>query len=276
MEYLEQLHKTEVEILDEIVRICEKHGLKYYLIGGTLLGAVRHNGFIPWDDDLDIVMPRFDYDKFRELCKSELDEKYYLHDIDSDNKYWLIFAKIRKKNTIFDEKNICTIDDAPKGIYVDIFPLDNAPCENSRKQRFLTRRIKALSTVIYIKRKLNVKFSLKSRLFSLLYVPFSIKALTNRQLKLMTKYNSDDSCEYYINYGSNYNTVKQTILKSKYEPSSKVSFEGKTYNTLGDPHHFLARIYGDNYMELPPVEKRITHKPERVCFDTTTLNGVER
>ncbi len=275
MEYLEQLHKTEVEILDEIVRICQKHDLKYYLIGGTLLGAVRHKGFIPWDDDLDIVMPRADYDKFRQLCKSELDEKYYLHDINCDNKYWLIFAKVRKKNTIFDEKNVSTID-APKGIYVDIFPLDNAPCENSRKQRFLTKRIKALSTIIYIKRKLNVKFSLKSRLVALFFAPFSIKTLDKHRLKLMTKYNGDDSCEYYINYGSNYNTVKQTIHKSKFEPSSEVEFEGKMYNTLGERHYFLNRLYGDNYMELPPVEKRVTHKPEQVCFDTTALNEVEQ
>ena len=83
----------------------------------------------------------------------------------------------------------------------------------------------------------------------------------------MTKCNNE-SCEYYINYGSNYNTVKQTIHKSKFEPSSKVEFEGKMYNTLSDPHYFLSRLYGEDYMKLPPEEKRVTHKPVSVCFDT--------
>ena len=265
-EYLKELQKTEVEILDEIVRICEKHSLKYYLIGGTLLGAIRHKGFIPWDDDLDIVMPREDYNKFCEICKGELDPKYYLHNIESDNKYWLIHSKVRKNNTIFDEEIISGIN-CHKGIFVDIFPLDNASCVDSREQLKRTRKIKAISALIFKKRRLNTKYSLKLKIFAFLTLPISIKALTRWQLKLMTKENDKD-CDYYINYGSNYSTVKQTIHKGKYEPSCEVEFEGKKYKALGEYEYFLNRIYGSDYMELPPVEKRVTHKPVKISFDT--------
>lgn len=266
-EYLKKIHEVEVEILDEIVRICNLHKLNYYLIGGTLLGAVRHKGFIPWDDDLDIVMPRNDYDKFCKLCQFELDEKYMLHNIDTDKKYWLPFAKIRKKNTLFNEKNISTID-APKGIYVDIFPLDNAICKNSLEQKIRTKKIKAISSVIYFKRGLNLKYKPKTVLLSVILFPFSIRVLSKWQIKLMTKQNKRD-CNYYVNFGSNYDTVKQTILKSKYEPSTEVTFEGKKYKTLGDYEFFLKRIYGENYMQLPPVEKRVTHQPIEISFDLT-------
>lgn len=264
-EYLEKLQSTEVEILDEIVRICEEYDLKYYLIGGTLLGAVRHKGFIPWDDDLDIVMPREDFDKFCELCKNELSDDYYLHTINSDERYWLIHAKVRKNNTIFDEKPISTLNDMHKGIYVDIFPLDDAKCIMSKKQKIRTISIKKISSLIYRKRRLNLKFRALVKVASF-FLPFSIKRLTKWQHKLMTKSNGK-GYEYYINYGSNYKTEKQTMLKSVYEPSCKLEFAGKLYNAPGKYEYFLERIYGFDYMQLPPEEKRVTHNPVRISFD---------
>lgn len=265
-EYIRRLQKTEQEILDEIVRICDKFHLTYYLIGGTLLGAVRHRGFIPWDDDLDIAMPREDYDRFCGLCAGELDPQYELHSIDTDRTYWLPFAKIRKKNTIFEEKNIRGLD-APMGIYVDIFPLDHAKCVDCPEQRIRTKIIKGISSVIYAKRGLPIVLSRKSKLLARL-LPVSIAALTKWQIRLMTKHNGRQ-CDYYINFGSNYNTVKQTMPKSVFDPGCQLEFEGKMYRALSDYRYFLKRIYGENYMQLPPAEKRVTHRPVRIIFDTT-------
>ncbi len=258
---LRRLQFTQIEILDEIVRICENHGLHYYLVGGTLLGAIRHQGFIPWDDDLDIAMPRQDYIKFCELCKTQLDSKYFLHNIVSDEKYWLIFAKIRKKGTVINEEAVKNID-VEKGIYVDIFPFDDAPKE---KKYFRTKIIKILSNVIYVKRGIFMNYSKKQKAFANILQPFSIKFLTGVQHKLMM-WHSNKNSPYYINYGSNYDTVKQTIPKDKYEPYKLADFEGKQYRIPNDYDYVLKRIY-NNYMELPPVEKRVfRHKPEYIDF----------
>ena len=177
-DYLRRLQLTEKEILDEIVRICEANQLSYYLIGGTLLGAVRHKGFIPWDDDLDIVMPRTDYDQFCKLCiNGALREEYYLHSIETDPEYWLIFAKVRKNNTLFNEKNIACIE-APKGIYVDIFPLDEANTVAGLGKRIRTKTIKWLSEAIYRRRGLQFEYSRVKKIILTVLARFSIKTLS--------------------------------------------------------------------------------------------------
>ena len=93
---LRKLQLTQLEILTEVVRICHSNKLRYYLIGGTLLGAIRHKGFIPWDDDLDIAMPRKDFVKFISICRTELNSRYFLHYYTTDFNYYLPFAKVRK------------------------------------------------------------------------------------------------------------------------------------------------------------------------------------
>ena len=94
------------KILDEIVRICDNYNLRYFLIGGTLLGAVRHKGYIPWDDDLDISMPRKDYNQFIEIAKKQLSQNFKLDCKYTNNKYWLPFIKVRMKDTSFDENSL--------------------------------------------------------------------------------------------------------------------------------------------------------------------------
>ena len=102
-ETLDKLHQVELEILDDFVSVCEKNKLRYFLTGGSMLGAVRHSGFIPWDDDIDIGMPREDYDKFIKLGSEALGDKYTLECFELNDNYHLPFAKIVKNNTIFDE-----------------------------------------------------------------------------------------------------------------------------------------------------------------------------
>ena len=121
---LKKLQKIELELLIEFDRICNKHNLKYVLVGGTLIGAIRHKGFIPWDDDIDISMPRNDYNKFIEIQKKELNHnKYYFQSMETNKNFGLPFGKLRRKDSIYCEST-CPIARNEQGIWIDIFPID--------------------------------------------------------------------------------------------------------------------------------------------------------
>jgi len=125
-EMMEEIHKIQFEMALEVKRICQNHNIEYFLIAGTLLGAVRHKGFIPWDDDLDIGMLRIDYNKFISLAPIEMDKKYVLQTWDTDPGFALPSAKLRKSGTKYIERNSQKAN-IHNGIFIDIFPFDNAP-----------------------------------------------------------------------------------------------------------------------------------------------------
>ena len=269
---LEKLQQVELEILSEVVRVCTENNLQYYLTGGTLLGAIRHKGFIPWDDDIDIAMPRKDYEKFIKCCKSQLDNKYYLHHITTDKNYWLLFAKIRKKNTYVDEFVTRNIKSDYKGISIDIFPLDNAEKQKGILQTCQAMIVKKLRTIILCRSGFDFGFS-NRKTFALRLISYGTSIFSTRSLVLfcdnLMKYNKNENSKYYINIASLYHHVKQTILKSSYYPPVKVEFQKEMFNAPNDYKLFLRRIYGKKYMELPPESKRRAPHFVDVTFDTT-------
>lgn len=121
---MNKLQKEQLEIVMEVDRICKKHKINYLMDAGTMLGAVRHKGFIPWDDDLDICMLRKDYDKFSEIVDKELDGKYFYQTNKTDKNFGFFFAKIRKNNTLYLEE-MAINNKSHSGIFIDIFPIDN-------------------------------------------------------------------------------------------------------------------------------------------------------
>ena len=120
------LQTEELSVLNEIKRVCDRNGIKYYITAGTLLGAVRHGGFIPWDDDVDIVMKREDYERFGRICRAELRPGFFYQSEQTERDYPFGFAKVRKDNTSVREKILDGLE-IHKGCYVDIFPLDACP-----------------------------------------------------------------------------------------------------------------------------------------------------
>lgn len=261
---LDKLRKVEIEILNEIVRICDKYQFDYFLAEGTLLGAVRHKGFIPWDDDIDIAMPRSSYEKFINVCKQELNGLYFLDVFETNPWQWRQFAKVRKNGTVFDTLGIVNNNKIHKGIWVDIFPLDNVKKPSHVSQTIQAFLVKNLRKVIALKVEHMELSTIKRRLTANLIRFINVSHLSTLQNKLMKCWNNVDA-KYFVNLGSTYSYKKQTIAKDKFYPIKKLEFENKLYNGPNDPDHILTRIYGD-YMKLPPVEERVTHNPIRIEF----------
>ena len=246
------------DILKKVILICKENNLKYVLVGGTLLGAVRHNGFIPWDDDLDIAMPREDYEKFIKIANRELPSTLYLRCFETDETYYFPYGKVCKKGTAF----ATDIDQNCKKeceVFIDVFPLDNAYKEKSFFQTLQACGAKGLRAVITRKSGFNIKkTSLPVLFLCLILKPFSTSTLMRLQRTIMKK-NRDTKSAYYVNIGSNYSYKKQTMLKSVYFPAITTTFEGEEYMIPRETNYWLERIYGKDYMELPPENKRITH-----------------
>lgn len=262
---LKKLHQVQVEILDEIARVCDELEIDYFLAGGTLLGAIRHNGFIPWDDDLDLIMLRKDYDLFLKKAPKFLNEKYTLQCYETDKKCYFPFAKVRKNNTIFEEAEIEKID-VNKGIFVDIFPAETIKNPNSKKMRIDAMLIKNIWETIFFKTKIycSIKETRHPFITAVLNL-FSLSYLKKKQIKLLKKQNTENGKYLSILVGA-YDYRKDTYEKNKLLPSKKVIFEGKKYKAFADPDYYLRTLYGD-YMTLPPVEKRVNHAPKRIVFD---------
>jgi lipopolysaccharide cholinephosphotransferase len=251
--------KIMVEILEEVDRICTKYGIEYYLSDGTLLGAIRHGGFIPWDDDLDISMLRKDYNKFLEVVEKELDKKYFLQTTKTDKYYDIehVPTKIRHNGSRFIEEDNKKYH---QGVYIDIFPMDNVPNNNFKfkLQNKISSFIMKSSMRMRVKEE---KLPLKNELTHLLYrfVLFIFKgkrreALNNWLINLGDKNSSE------IVYGID-TCWDVTFHKKDIFPLKRIKFENKYFLAPNNPEAILTKLYGD-YMKLPPVEERSWHAKE--------------
>ena len=261
---LKKLHTVQIEILDEFVRICNKHKLTYFLYGGTLLGAIRHKGFIPWDDDIDVSMPRKDYDKFIVIAQKELNSKYYLDCYETNKDYYLPFAKVKKNNTLFDEAE-CTNIEHHKGIYIDIFPLENVK-DNHKIRKIRALFIRSIVETMFYKLKIRPLNKVRHPVIVFILSLLRKKSLMEWQKRLMTK-NKNDKSLYVCGLSGSYAYEKELILREYLIPAKKVVFEGKEYMGMNNYDAYLSKVYGD-YMKLPPKEKRVNHMPLKISFDT--------
>lgn len=261
---LEKLHAEQIKILNEFDRICTKYNLTYFLVGGTLLGAVRHKGFIPWDDDLDVSMPREDYEKLIKVCQQDLQNDFYIDYYNNNKSYYKPFAKMKLRGTTFIEKDTQNVA-SNQEIWVDIFPLDYLKDDKkAQKQKYYIDKI---HNIALTKGKVNVRLSkIKKLIVNVFFGVYSNSTLIKIIEKIMKRQNKIFDKKYYVNFGSQYGIKKQTHLIEKYYPIKKIDFEGKKYNVPNDYDYVLKKIYGNNYMELPPIEKRVTHNPVKIVF----------
>ncbi len=245
---LKTIQNKMLEIIVEVDRVCRKNNIKYILDGGSLLGAVRHKGFIPWDDDLDIAMLREDYDRFINACKHDLSSDFFFQHYKSEKKYPLNFGKVRMKNTIYKEKLFSELD-INQGIYIDVFPIDNVVL---RRKKIQCRLISMLNSARFCKLGIYRGAHIKR----LIYKPVATMSLNriNAIAEYIMEFNNKKRTEYVYKF-CHQGKMKPLYKRSIYEDIIDIEFEGHKFYVPKEYDEFLSERYGD-YMKYPPKEEQ--------------------
>lgn len=262
-EELKKLQGVQIDLICEVDRICKKHKIQYSMVGGTMLGAIRHGGYIPWDDDADIGFLREEYEKFRKICKTELDSsKYYFQDCRDTKGYRWGYGKLRRRDTEFIRLNQEFMP-YEQGIFIDIMPFDNVP------DSAFGKRIHMLTCFIYRKifwsavGRRQEKNLLKRLLYKIVYlIPEKTvfrsyqrfidhcNKKPTKQVRILTFPTPRGICGYDRNWYTN--------LKN-------YSFEEHQFPGAEDYDGYLKAKYGD-YRKLPAIENRKTHPVSKLTL----------
>ena len=262
-EILLKVWDIEIEILEQFHLFCIKNNLRYTLAYGTLIGAIRHKGFIPWDDDIDVMMPREDYEKMLKLWSEEVSDQYVLQDYNSDDDYTNNFAKIRKNNTTFIQSEDEKQKKYHKGIFIDVFPGDRIP------NNFILKKI------VYIASAVNLLYSRKfcSGLNGLIGVIEKILLKTNKTNfskrrnyaeKIMKHWNKNTELKFV--FPCTIQCCKKYLPSDMFENLKIANFENREFYITKNYDEILRNEYG-NYMLFPPEnEQKWKHHPILIDF----------
>lgn len=265
---LRKIQTIQLEMLSEVDRICKKCDIHYNIIAGTLLGAVRHGGYIPWDDDADVAMLRPEYERFRRACKTELDKKrFYFQDDRNTRGYRWGYGKLRRKGTVFLREHQEHMPYA-QGIFIDVFPLDSV------SDNYLLRSLQNLECFCVRK----VMWARVGRAAE--------RNFWKRQIyKVLDKIPENKARKYYHKMISRMNRKEARMVRILlyptpnneygyyrcwYENSQNMLFEGKVFQGIKDYDSYLIFKYG-NYMELPSEEMRKTHPVSKLKITTRSV-----
>ena len=254
-----EIKESVFDILSYFDKVCRENGLPYSLAFGTMLGAVRHKGFIPWDDDVDVCLLREDYEKLLEILKNSPDERFKVIDSKTNNTYFYNFAKIVDTRTSLIEKKYKKIDGY--GVYVDIFPLDNCPNDEKAFNK-LCKKIKfniAMKT-ISVTKGLGEGNSLKKKIAVLVLSPIAKlfgHKYWNKKTDKWTKFYNEEQTEKVCVF-SEYPKFKELISRDEFISLKEIEFNGKNFLGFSNPEKYLENRYGD-FMQLPKEEDRVSH-----------------
>lgn len=249
IESIKEIQKIETEELKYFDKLCRDNQLKYFLAGGTLLGTVRHKGFIPWDDDIDIAMPREDYQKLLQL---NVNERYKIISIENNRQYIWPFAKLIDTTTYVRESKVKDINEY--GLFIDVFPLDGLGNNKiiARVNEFIIRFLRGrLAIITNGNGKCN---SILKNLIQNHYTRMGKEKVYNKILKYATKHNFYKS-KYVGSVVGGARGKKEIFKYEVYSETTDMPFENLTLKGMKYYDEYLSRMYG-NYMELPPEDKR--------------------
>ncbi len=256
------LQRTEFEILKEFVRICDELDLTYFLVCGSALGAAKYEGFIPWDDDIDVALPRADYEIFCEKAQKLLPDHLFLQNHRTDEYYHLIFSKIRNSRTTFVEKSYSKLN-INHGVYIDVFPLDGYPedvklqeCVEKEKRRYDKMRLCCL----------NIPLSFKVRILVFLEKMCGIhrnpSKFVNRLENYIKQYSIDKSL-VWCNHG-NWQGKLEYAPREQYGEGVFTQFEGLRVRIPEKIDEYLTQKYGD-WRADPPISEKEGHHYYYIC-----------
>ena len=251
---LEEMRPIQLRMIEDIDRVCKENGLRYSMSGGTLLGAVRHKGFIPWDDDVDIMLPRPDYEKFKKVFPSSVSDEYMV-DYRSDDSFYKVFTKIFDKSTTMIQRAV-----ERGGVFVDVFAIDGQPSDEEALVEYVSHYRKLNKAIRW-----HTDYFFKSPNFFIRTVVRALKANSMKKRlacideveELLGSYPFETS-EYAgaVMGGSGVKTHQKREL---YETFADYEFEGHTFRGVKDYDRYLTLMYGD-YMTPPPEgERASTH-----------------
>lgn len=255
---LNKVQKLQFEMAKEVARVCEQNNISYFICGGTFLGAIRHKGFVPWDDDMDFGMTRDNFEKFLEIAQAELGDKYFVQTWETDPGYGLPFAKVRLNGTEYIEKNSQAAN-MNKGVYVDIFPWDNiADDEADKKKQWYTVHIfwhllmnkcnyDYINKNSMLKRIVAWGLKMTSKLFPLEFIHKNL-------YKNLTKYRNVQT-EKAANFCEGSPMERETWERKWFTEFDKYQFEDTFFYGPKDWDECLTHFFGD-YMTPPPESER--------------------
>ncbi|MGM9874157.1 MAG: phosphorylcholine transferase LicD [Bacilli bacterium] len=261
---MNDLQKCQLNILKQFIRVCDKYNLRYFLVGGSCLGAIRHQGFIPWDDDIDVGMPREDFEKYITLQKEYEGTNFFIQTYKSDPCYIYNYAKLRDSGTTYIE-NIYKYHRINHGVWIDIFPIDAFVNKIMPREKY-AKSVKFVWWNVYLsylpalRRKVHKRTFFKdiglNIIAGLSYI-FDINHFRNKRIdKYTQKYNNSDSKMYGNHFG--FNVKKEAMDKQIFFEYIKVKFEDIEANVPKQYDTYLTNLYGD-YMKFPPIEKQVGH-----------------
>lgn len=261
---IEDIHKIDLKILKEYLKICKKHKLKYYIIGGTFLGAVRHKGFIPWDDDMDIAMPRKDFDKFLKIANADLPKNMKLITFENDENYRYYLPRIVDLNTKIIEKRYENTN-ITSNIFIDIFPIDGTPNNFILRKLYYLRILfnRMLVSYYYID---TIDPSRKRKLYEQILIGIAKIIPTKKIINPNKVLNKIDNMlrKYKIEKSKYIGTImgayrtREIVPKEYFGIPSEYEFEGQKLTGPEMYDEYLTHMYGD-YMKIPDNKNENRH-----------------